>query len=253
MKTFVILPILSPQFLFADGWTTHPVIVKHQLVLISNASPRTFGRLEKLHSSNTFDTIPSISISIPYDESLAQTNTPTDSYSIDANSTSYLIHKGRAIDMIKKCVSIEGLSISKGWMPQATEAFKLAVEAVVRKNPILTGKLVEVQTSPWPWGRKELRIVPNSFSPESHSYCKVLAPPVGVASILQSKEDNAKELFSFVHTDVAPLILEKPDFSFEQIKNGSPLFESECSLCSDTVCKFDCSISRQCHSLYFNS
>lgn len=34
----------------------------------------------------------------------------------------YLIHKGRAVDMIKRCVSVEGLSVSKGWTPQATEA-----------------------------------------------------------------------------------------------------------------------------------
>ncbi len=49
----------------------------------------------------------------------------TDSMSIC--NPSYLIHKGRAVDMIKRCVSIEGLSLAKGWTPQATQAFMLAI------------------------------------------------------------------------------------------------------------------------------
>jgi len=87
----------------------------------------------------------------------------------DTDSSTYLIHKGRAVNMIKRCVAIEGLSMSNGWTPQATEAFTLAVEAVVRANPILTGQLVEEKTSPWPWTQQStLRVIPGVFSPESH-------------------------------------------------------------------------------------
>jgi len=50
----------------------------------------------------------------------------------------YLVHQGRAVSMIKRCISIEGLSIATGWTPQATEAFKVAIEALVRMNPIAT-------------------------------------------------------------------------------------------------------------------
>jgi hypothetical protein len=52
-------------------------------------------------------------------------NPRTDSKS--SNNISYLIHEGRAVDMIKRCVSIEGLSLSKGWTAQATQAFELAI------------------------------------------------------------------------------------------------------------------------------
>lgn len=52
-------------------------------------------------------------------------NPRTDSKS--SNNLSYLIHEGRAVDMIKRCVSIEGLSLSKGWTAQATQAFELAI------------------------------------------------------------------------------------------------------------------------------
>ena len=60
------------------------------------------------------------------------TTKPTTSMAIPNTSTTvdtstYLIHKGRAVDMIKRCVSVEGLSLSKGWTPQATEAFKIAI------------------------------------------------------------------------------------------------------------------------------
>jgi hypothetical protein len=44
-----------------------------------------------------------------------------------SSSSSYLIHKGRAVEMIKRCVSIEGLTLSKGWTAEATQAFMLAI------------------------------------------------------------------------------------------------------------------------------
>ncbi len=50
---------------------------------------------------------------------------PSDDASADTSS--YLIHKGRAVDMIKRCVAIEGLCLSRGWTSQATQAFKIAI------------------------------------------------------------------------------------------------------------------------------
>ena len=59
-----------------------------------------------------------------------------DDNDIDTTVSPHLVHKGRAVSMIKRCVSIEGLSVAIGWTPQATEAFKVAIEALVRMNPI---------------------------------------------------------------------------------------------------------------------
>ena len=146
----------------------------------------------------------------------------------------YLIHKGRAVVMIKRCVSIEGLSLSSGWTPQATECFKLAIEAVVRANPILTGKLIEKKKLPWPWSssqpQSELWISPNEFPVDTHSFVKVVKPD-GIPSpgnIVQDSlvtEDTTKDLFEHVYSSVAPYLLSDVEFSADQIENGSPLFE----------------------------
>eukprot|EP00984_Skeletonema_dohrnii_P019261 scaffold9177_cov67-Skeletonema_dohrnii-CCMP3373.AAC.2 len=150
------------------------------------------------------------------------------------DASTYLIHKGRAIKMIKRSVAIEGLSVSDGWTPQASEAFSLAVEAVVRANPILTGQLVEEKTSPWPWAQpRTLRVIPGVFPPESHSFLTTINPPADLASPAQvlyeeiNKGTSAKELFQHVHSHVAPRLLGKAEFSYDQIKNASPLFEAK--------------------------
>ena len=143
----------------------------------------------------------------------------------------YLIHKGRAVVMIKRCVSIEGLSLSTGWTPQATECFKLAIEAVVRANPILTGKLIEKKKLPWPWSsQSELWISPNEFPVDTHSFVKVVKPDgiLSPGNIVQDSlvtEDTTKDLFEHVYSSVAPYLLSDVEFSAHQIENGSPLFE----------------------------
>jgi len=151
----------------------------------------------------------------------------------------HLIHKGRAVSMIKRCVAVEGLSISKGWMPHATAAFKLAIEAVVRANPILTGKLIEVKKSPWPWSQQsELWVAPNAFPPESHSFVTLVDPPSDLLSpreLMQDEESGKKEsteaLFKHVYANVAPSLLSEVSFTTDQIAKGSPLFEgTKCNL-----------------------
>jgi len=151
-----------------------------------------------------------------------------------SSSSSYLIHKGRAVEMIKRCVSIEGLTLSKGWTAEATQAFMLAIEAVVRANPILTGKLIEEKNQPWHWIRHgNLRIIPNAFPPEKHSFVTVVDPPPDMATPGQAMQDemtgdeSAKDLFHYVHSNVAEYLLGEASFSSDQIRDGSPLFEAK--------------------------
>ena len=119
-----------------------------------------------------------------------------DDNDIDTTVSPYLVHKGRAVSMIKRCVSIEGLSVAIGWTPQATEAFKVAIEALVRMNPILSGKLVEVKKLPWlPWSQQsELWIHPYQFDPQSFveevDSSDVLSPGDVVAT-----QDTANKMF----------------------------------------------------------
>ncbi len=155
------------------------------------------------------------------DAQVADADTATD-------DSTYLIHKGRAVNMIKRCVALEGLSLSNGWSNQATEAFTLAVEAVVRANPILTGQLVEEKKTPWPWNNKStLRVIPGVFPPESHSFVTIVEPPSDLTSPEQAAGISATELFHHVHEQVAPCLLDKPEFSYDQIKNASPLFDAK--------------------------
>ena len=167
--------------------------------------------------------------------------------SLDTSDTEdgrYLVHTGRAVNMIKRCVALEGLSVSTGWTPQATAAFKIAIEAVVRSNPILTGKLVEVKKSRWPWSqRSELWIEPNAFPPEEHPFVTMVDPPedlLSPAAVSQqspNQEETAHNLFKHVHMSVAPSLLSKASFSANQIEDESPLFEGkqESGSCSNFV------------------
>lgn len=155
----------------------------------------------------------------------------TISINVPDQSSPYVIHKGRATDMIKRCVSIEGLSLSKGWTPQATQAFQLAIEAVVRANPILTGKLIEVKPSPWPWASKELHVLPNAYNPKNHSFCTLLEAPNDLLSPGEVLEEEGttcvNTLFDYMSSTFAPFMLDKPDFTFKQIANKTPLFQGK--------------------------
>lgn len=161
------------------------------------------------------------------------TSPTTTDNDVSIGSPLHLIHKGRAVSMIKRCVAVEGLSISKGWTPHATDAFQLAIEAVVRANPILTGKLIEVKKSPWPWSRQsELWVEPNAFPPESHSFVTLVDPPPDLLSpemLIQEGVSGGKEstqsLFQHVYSNVAPQLLSEVSFTTDQIAKGSPLFE----------------------------
>ena len=167
-----------------------------------------------------------------------------DDINIDTITSPYLVHKGRAVSMIKRCVSIEGLSIATGWTPQATEAFKVAIEALVRMNPILTGTLVEVKKQPWPWSQQsELWIHPYQFHPQSFveevDSSDVLSP-----TDVMSTQDTANKMFDYVINNVSPHILSsKAEFSYDQIKHGSPLFTAKIMDFKDGTAAFSIKMS----------
>jgi len=212
-------------------------IILHLLIVVL---PFQF-QVDAFATANTLTSRKSSSTILRYKESWdgvhSKENLPLILVTPDAaaatNSSAYLIHKGDAVNMIKRCVAIEGLSMSEGWTPQATEAFSLAIEAVVRANPILTGQLIEEKSTPWPWAKSTLRVIPGVFLPESHSFVTVMKPPVDLASPAQvvheeiNKGVSAKALFEHVHSHIAPCLLDKAQFSYDQIKNASPLFEAK--------------------------
>eukprot|EP00957_Ditylum_brightwellii_P190351 14489991-Ditylum_brightwellii.AAC.1 len=98
-----------------------------------------------------------------------------------ASLAPYLIHSGRSVDMIRRSPALGGVSLCKGWSRISTEAFKIAIETVVRANPILSGRVYETKK----WGRtKELWIQPDAFPPSEHEYVTEIQPPPDLVSCL---------------------------------------------------------------------
>lgn len=128
-----ILLIFSLSAVASEAWS-HPTtklktyrrITQSQRTPTDVISLTTALRVSNAHVLPDIDVItkPTTSIAIP---NTSTTTTAKTNDNADVDTSTYLIHKGRAVDMIKRCVSVEGLSLSKGWTPQATEAFKIAI------------------------------------------------------------------------------------------------------------------------------
>ena len=99
-------PLLNP---YSTVDPTQRSIIDPSVVLKTSNAPTLLPIIDASHTDNT--------------QKIG--SKPGDNAS--ANTSPYLIHKGRAVDMIKRCVAIEGLSLSKGWTTQATQAFIIAI------------------------------------------------------------------------------------------------------------------------------
>ncbi len=230
MRYYIKSLIFPLTFVTTAGWNGRPLL-RMRNHMGRSTSPAQTSTLQAISNSP----------SLPDTPNSERTSSAFSTFSTRAENDKnarikshlHLIHRGRAVSMIKRCVAVEGLSLSKGWMPHATTAFTLAIEAVVRANPILTGKLIEVKKSPWPWSQQsELWVSPNAFPPDSHSFVTVVAPPSNLLSpreFMQNEEVGGKEstqaLFQHVYSNVAPHLLSEVSFTTDQIVNGSPLFE----------------------------
>ena len=224
---------------YACAWSSSP----HPMLLTSIHHTKLSAIDTNIYTrTHTKSTSPSstmllVSTSLPHTDDALIDNRESTEISSDTISP-YLIHNGRAVAMIKRCVSVEGLSLSRGWTPQATQAFELAIEAVVRANPILTGKLIEKKKNKIPWSQQsELWIEPNVFPPDSHSFVTevdpngVLSPSEIVKDVPFTTEHSTQELFEHVQAHLAPHMLSKAEFSTDQIREGRPLFEGMYIVC----------------------
>lgn len=212
-----------------SAWNSRP-----QLRIRKNACYSTSSTTSTLQAMSNSPFLPDTNHLVLTSSVFSTISTETENYAnASVKSHLHLIHKGRAVSMIKRCVAVEGLCLSKGWTPCTTAAFKIAIEAIVRANPILTGKLIEVKKSPWPWSQQsELWVEPNAFPPESHSFVSVIDPPSNLLSpgeLIQNKvfgeKQSTQALFRHVYSNIAPYLLSEVSFSTDQIAKGCPLFE----------------------------
>lgn len=125
-----ILLIFSLSVIGSDAWSRPATKLKtHNGIAQSLANDLALRTTLRVSHAQF---LPDIDVATkPTTTSIAIPNTSTTDTKAnddaDVDTFTYLIHKGRAVDMIKRCVSVEGLSLSKGWTPQATEAFKIAI------------------------------------------------------------------------------------------------------------------------------
>jgi len=109
---FISFAVVRTVGAWSPGLKPHTsIIARSQRTAM--ASSTMLGYRDGAHDTTT--------IAAPSKEDIQTSNV------VSTDPTPYLIHKGRAVSMIKRCVAIEGLSLSRGWTPQATEAFKLAI------------------------------------------------------------------------------------------------------------------------------
>jgi hypothetical protein len=109
--------------LFISLWGGRPLLKSY-----STVDPTTQRSIIDPSVVLKISNAPSLSnINVSHTDKLQRKGATKPSDYASADTSSYLIHKGRAVDMIKRCVAIEGLSLSKGWTTQATQAFMIAI------------------------------------------------------------------------------------------------------------------------------
>ena len=63
-------------------------------------------------------------------------STSTDAPSNGLTGRSFLIHKGRSAEMIRRSPALSGVTLAKGWSQSATKAFISAVHSVGKKSVV---------------------------------------------------------------------------------------------------------------------
>mmetsp|Transcript_15750 Transcript_15750/g.21605 ORF Transcript_15750/g.21605 Transcript_15750/m.21605 type:complete len:532 (-) Transcript_15750:212-1807(-) len=223
----LIAHIESPN---VDAYTTSTHVSKHKSLvqrLLVASTPDDISKIIGTNDKKSTSITPS-EVAIPSPYPTPERSTITSDYAgtklakEEAAFAPYLIHSGRSVDMIRRSPALGGVSLCKGWSRISTEAFKVAVEAVVRANPILSGRVYETKE----WGRtKELWIQPGTFPPSEHEYVTEIQPPPDLVSPATL---SGKDALSYVKERIIPHMNGvKADMTYHQIRSKSPLFSAQ--------------------------
>ena len=140
--------------------------------------------------------------------------------------TSIVSNQGPTATFMLYWPSITTFTLESGWTPQHTEKLKKAVNKVVERNPILTGR---AQTSGL-WGRNtKVSIKPGTFPVSQHSFVSEKSFGAGIPfhftnvwPDLEHKSDT--ELIRFMDESLTPLV-PPAESVVESVKSGNPLFD----------------------------
>ena len=149
----------------------------------------------------------------------------------------YLAHSApRSTFLILNAPSIASFILVQGWNgDESLNTLKMAVETVLRDNPVLTGKAV-TPTPNW-WAQPEIRIVPGAFMPDTnenkgHSFVQTIDKRKSLP-LLKGIESHPSNLLDYIDSHVSPLVRGRMGTTLQQIHNESPLFEIQVILLPD--------------------
>lgn len=161
------------------------------------------------------------------EQSWAEPSTSDDVSSTEAART-FLVHKGRSAEMIRRSPSLAGVTLSKGWSREASEAFINAIHSLVKMNPILTGHVYDKNRDLFNSG--ELWIEAGTYTPDKHEFVKYIDPPLDAPDLSAM---NATETLAYC-LDVLMPLLDGCELTEKQIEKKLPLFEANLILLPDS-------------------
>uniref|UniRef100_A0A7S3KVX1 Diacylglycerol O-acyltransferase n=1 Tax=Amphora coffeiformis TaxID=265554 RepID=A0A7S3KVX1_9STRA len=139
-------------------------------------------------------------------------------------SSTIVSNQGQTANFMLYWPSITTFTLLSGWTSEHTQRLKAAVDAVVQRNPILTGRAEK--TSGLFGGRTKVSIQCGKFLVGQHAFVKEFdygsisryMPPDSLESL------SPKELIHFMDQNLSPLV-PPAESVIESTQSGNPLFQ----------------------------
>ena len=148
----------------------------------------------------------------------------------ETQQTTFVVSKAKTATFMLYWPSITTFTLVQGWNQNTTVEFKAAVNEVVNKNPILTGRASKKGT----FIDAQIIITTGAFPTASHEFVNVLDyTNTTTSSFMCAVPDlckmDEKQILHFMDDFIAPIV-PKAESVIESISNGSPLFYIDLAL-----------------------
>lgn len=151
-------------------------------------------------------------------EEVLSTESPTET---TADSFYHLLHKGLTATFMNKWPSILTYTLVEGWTEDTTQAFRDAVDQVVKLNPLLAGKVY--RHHPFPFSNyPELRVQPGFFL-QDHDFVTVVDAPSDMSS---PKGMNCTTALDLIEENIIPIANIHCESTGTDIAKQLPLFSA---------------------------
>jgi hypothetical protein len=130
----------------------------------------------------------------------------------------FLIHKGRAKQMIMRSPAIAGLTLVENWNRNATQEMARAVDQMVKNNPILRGRVHSKRNQLW----ITTDLKESDTTTTKQDYFRILETPLDAPDF--SKIQDPNERLALLQERILPR-LDKCELTAAQISGKLPLFQ----------------------------